>query len=137
MVRSLLAVATVAVVSAGCAVQESSRFGLGDTLPDYNPTSLSSIEGAAGEGNARAARVLGDMYYWGDKVEPDRVKAEAYWVQAAEGGDEEAISRLEAYRNGQPIKVAYGGGGMRRGVMGFWNRSVEPFYDFDIDLELF
>jgi TPR repeat protein len=133
----MLMIAAAAGVTAGCAVQESSRFEFGGVVPMYNPTSVSSIEGAAGSGNARAARILGDMYYWGDKVEPDRAKAEEYWVAAAQGGDEIAIARLEAYRNGQPIKVAHDGGGARRVVMGFWERSVLPFTEFDIDVELF
>lgn len=137
MVRSTLMAAAAAVLATGCTVQETSRFDFGSPITSYNLTSTSSIEEAAGGGDARAARILGDMYYWGDRFEPDRAKAEEYWVIGAEGGDEVAISRLEAYRNGQPIKVTHDGGGARRVAMGFWEGSVLPFYDFDIDLELF
>lgn len=137
MLRSSLLLAAIATLASGCVAQETGRFDLSDPIPWFNSASSGSIEGAATEGDARAARVLGDMYYWGDTVEPDRAKAEEYWVMASQGGDEVATQRLESLRNGQPIKVVHDGGGARRVTMGFWESTIEPMYDFDIDWKPF
>lgn len=108
----------VPMVLAACVSQETGRMDW-TTLPPWTAFNQSSSEeiagaGAGAGGNASAARLAGDMYYWGDQFEPDRVKAEENWTLAAQGGDAEAVERLEAVKNGQPIKVVYGGGGLRR-----------------------
>ncbi|MGH6719835.1 MAG: SEL1-like repeat protein [Alphaproteobacteria bacterium] len=108
--------------------QETGRFDPQTLFPAYNRTSVAAIQGAADGGDAGAARLLGDMYYWGDKVEPDRAQAEKYWTLGAKGGDELANQRLKALRNGQPIPVYYTGSLARDITMGFWDRSVNPLF---------
>ena len=134
---SMVLLAAVAFLGTGCIAQESGRFDLTGDLPSYNVTSVGAIQEAADGGDANATRLLGDMYYWGDKVEPDRAMAEEYWSKAAAGGDPVAAQRMAALRDGQPIPVYTDGGAARRVTMGFWERTILPAYDFEIDVELF
>ncbi|MEX2650042.1 MAG: SEL1-like repeat protein [Alphaproteobacteria bacterium] len=124
--RAVLLLAALAL--AGCIPQETARFDFTGGFPSYNPADMGSIQAAAEGGDGAAARLLGDMYYWGDQVEPDRAKAEQYWVMGAEAGDAGAIARIEALRNGWPVKVALDGGGARRAVMSLLE-SQKSFLD--------
>ena len=105
----------VPLLLAACGSQETGRWDLVTFSPttSFNQTSVGSIEGAAGGGNASSSRLLGDMYYWGDLVEPDRAKAVENWTVAAQGGDALGVERMDAHANGRPIKVVTGGGGLR------------------------
>jgi hypothetical protein len=116
MLNARAIVVFAAVVLAGCIPQETGRWSFLEGPPDYNPTSLSSIQEAADNGNGEAARLMGDMYYWGDMVEPSRATAEEWWVKGAALDDPGSIERLEALRNGQPILVVVDGGAGRRFV---------------------
>jgi hypothetical protein len=111
-----LALIALPLALGACVSQETGRMDFVSVPPwsSYNQTSAAAIEEAGSSGDAAAARLSGDMYYWGDAVEPDRAKAAQQWTLAAQGGDAVAVERLDALKNGQPIKVVYDGGGLRR-----------------------
>lgn len=128
MRRSVMLLAAVATLTGGCIAQETGRFDAQTLFPSYNHTSVAAIQEAADGGDPAAARLLGDMYYWGDKVEPDRALAETYWALGAQGGDEIATERMAALSSGQPIPVYWSGGAMRHLTMGIMERNVDPYF---------
>lgn len=119
----------VAALASACTAQETGRMSLGPgNIYAFERATTGNIMEAADGGDADAARLMGDMYYWGDNVEPDRAKAEEYWTMAAQGGNETAQARLQDLRNGQPIPVVIDGGAGRRTVTKFKSGMGENFW---------
>ena len=98
-----IAVVLVAAgVAAGCA--QSGYHNIDTTIALEEPwVRTASLEQRAGNGDGFAARVLGNMYYWGQEVERDEQKAAQWWRRGAESGDEVAQINLERYEAGQPV----------------------------------
>ena len=65
---------------------------------------VTSLEIKAAEGDPKAQRMLGNMYYWGEHVDQNESKAIAWWNRAADKGDEEARQNVALVTAGLPIK---------------------------------
>jgi len=121
----------VALLVGACSQETGRNMLTQSDFYGFQRNTTENIQAAADGGDGEAARLMGDMYYWGDTVEPDRAKAEEYWTMAAQAGNETAQARLQNLHNGQPIPVVIDGGAGRRSVEKFRAGMGENFWPDD------
>lgn len=101
---SILGLVLVAGVAAGCS--QSGYRNLDTTIALEEPwVRESSLVRLIAKGDPTAARVRGNMYYWGEHdVERSEEEAAKYWKIAASNGDLQAQENLRRMAAGQPVE---------------------------------
>jgi len=100
---SILGLLLVAGFVAGCS--QSGFRNIDTTIALEAPwVRESAIVSMAESGNPTAARVRGNMYYWGERVERDEDEAARYWQIAADNGDLQAHENLLRLAAGEPVE---------------------------------